>query len=272
MPVNRIDTAFEAIRGRQSRAFIPFLTAGDPDLTSTERMIMAAEEAGADIIELGFPFSDPVADGPTIQASYTRVLRKGQKTEDVFRMVGSLREKSDIPIVAMISYSLVFKMGVERFIQRSREVGIDGATIPDLPIEEMKDTLKSARANDFHVICFVTPATPYERRKKVVETAAGFIYYIAVRGITGERGDIPPDLEKNLTELRQMTEVPVAVGFGISTPDHARSVARVSDGVIVGSAIVRRIHAAVERGDDPVEDVRAFIAQMSNAVKGEMSC
>ncbi|MFW6456856.1 MAG: tryptophan synthase subunit alpha, partial [Planctomycetota bacterium] len=253
MTANRIDVRFEELREKEEAAFIPFLTAGDPDIDTTQRLIIAAEDAGADMIELGFPFSDPVADGATIQASYTRVLEQRQSTEDVFQLVESVRSDSDLPIVAMISYSLVYRMGPEDFLDRACEAGLDGATIPDLPVEEMEELQMKAHERNFHLICFVTPATGHQRRSRVVQLAGGFIYYIAVRGITGERTELPRDLADNLCDLKSLTDVPVAVGFGVSDPSQARAVAREADGVIVGSAIVRRINGAHQKGDDPVE-------------------
>jgi tryptophan synthase alpha chain len=270
--LNRIDNTFRKLRDRDESAFIPFLTAGDPDLETTGDLILAAEGAGADLIELGFPFSYPIADGPTIQASYTRVLERGQKTGEVFDLVGSVRQKSQIPIVAMISYSLVYRMGVGNFLDRCAECGIDGATIPDLPVEEMQRLQPEAQRRDQHLICFVTPATPRRRRSRILSLARGFIYYIAVRGITGARQALPPDLSENLKELKSLTDVPVAVGFGISEPEHARAVASEADGVIVGSAIVERIHRAHENGESPATVARDFIEDMAavtrNAQRG----
>jgi len=266
--MNRIDATFHALGTRGQPAFIPFLTAGDPDLETTENIIVQGQRAGADIIELGFPFSDPVADGPVIQASYTRVLQKGQRTEDVFRLVESVRAHSKLPIVAMISYSLVFRMGFERFLERALQAGFDGATIPDLPIEEAQELHHRARERDFRLICFVTPATTEARRAMVVTHAQGFIYYISVRGITGERNGLPEDLMRNLKQLKGLTDVPVAVGFGISNPDQARAVGKVADGVIVGSAIVKRIHDAVTQGQDPVRVATGFIETMAKAARG----
>ncbi len=266
--MNRIDATFDKLRSEGRAAFIPFVTAGDPSLTATEQIILAAEKAGADIIELGFPFSDPVADGPTIQASYTRALAGGQRTEDVFRMVESVRRSSEMPIVAMISYSLVYRMGFGRFLERACEAGLDGATIPDLPVEEMEELQGAAGERGFHLICFVTPATTDRRRLMVVRLARGFIYYISVRGITGARESLAPDLVENLEKLKSLTPVPVAVGFGISKPAHAEGVARVADGVIVGSALIRLIHEAVEGGEDPVAPAAEFIGRMARAAKG----
>jgi len=268
--VNRIDATFNRLREAEQAAFMPFLTAGDPDLATTAGIIRAAEMAGADVIELGFPFSDPIADGPVIQASYTRALAQGQRTEDVFRMVQSLRAKSEIAIVAMISYSLVFRMGFEAFLDRACRAGIDGATIPDLPVEETEAFHEAAEQRGFRLICFVTPATTEQRRSMILRLAGGFIYYISVRGITGERMSVPDDLGDNIRELKSRTDVPIAVGFGISTPRQAAVVARLADGVIVGSALVKRIHEAAESGHDPVTTAALFVAQMSAATKERM--
>ena len=266
--MNRVDERFQQLRKLGQPAFMPFITAGDPDLETTGNILLAAEKAGSDVIELGFPFSDPVADGPVIQVSYTRVFERGQRTEDVFRMVEKAREESDIPIVAMISYSLVYKMGFDRFVDRALRAGIDGATIPDLPVEEAEQFHQQALANDFRLICFVTPTTTPARRAMVVRVARGFIYYISVRGITGERDSLPADLRENIRGLRSETDVPVAVGFGVSTPAQARLVGELADGVIVGSAIVTRIHEASQRGEDPAAAAADFIGTMSQAAKG----
>ncbi len=265
--MNRIDAQFARLRDLNRAAFIPFLTAGDPDLDATLRVLQGAEEAGAALIELGFPFSDPVADGPTIQASYTRVLERGQRAAEVFELVRRARQDCTLPIVAMVSYSIVFRLGFEAFLDRALDCGIDGATIPDLPIEEAEPLFGLADERDFRLVCFATPATTASRRARVAEHAHGFIYYISVRGITGARSELPPDLVDHIAELKGATDVPVAVGFGISEPEHARAVARVADGVIVGSAIVRRMAAAAEVGGDAAQAALGFIRTMAAATR-----
>jgi len=269
--MNRIDERFKDLKAAAQSAFIPFLTAGDPDLNTTRKIILGAEKTGADIIELGFPFSDPVADGPVIQASYTRVLERGQRSEDVLRLVESVRRDSDIPIVAMISYSLVYRAGFDGFLDKAMAAGLDGATIPDLPIEEAAVCHELAADRGFRLICFVTPTTTEARRSQVVKYARGFIYYISVRGITGVRDAVPPDLHDNIEKLRSLADVPVAVGFGISQPAHARAVAGIADGVIVGSAIVSRIFGAVDSGADPVQAAVEFIGTMASATHSPAS-
>ncbi len=265
--MNRINKKFAELKKRGERAFIPFLTAGDPDIETTVDIIESADEAGADIIELGFPFSDPVADGPTIQASYSKVLGKGQKNEDVFRMVEKIRQKSSIPIVAMISYSLVFKMGFENFINRAVSSGIDGATIPDLPAEEAEKFVPDCDRHNFSLISFTTPGTSFRRREKLLSMGRGFVYYIAVRGITGQRASMPEDLNDNIEQIKKQTALPVSVGFGISNPTQAQAVAEVADGVIVGSAIMSRITDSVKNGKNPVNETLSFISELSGAVK-----
>ncbi len=265
--MNRIDARFRALADSHKAAFIPFLTAGDPDLEATRRVLENAADAGADLIELGFPFSDPIADGPTIQASYQRALSRGQTVAQVLEMVEAARRACTLPIVAMVSYSIVFKWGFEGFLDRALKAGLDGATVPDLPIEEAAAFFRVADGRDFRLICFVTPATTEPRRAMVAEHARGFIYYISVRGITGERAGVPSDLVQNIRELKSLTDVPVAVGFGVSTPEQAASVARAADGVIVGSAIVKRMARAAEQGADAAEVALSFIRQMAAAAK-----
>jgi tryptophan synthase alpha chain len=267
MKKNRIDARFEQLAAADRAAFIPFFTAGDPDAGTTVRLLRGCAEAGADVIELGFPFSDPIADGPTIQDSYHRVLSSGQTVEDVFDMVREARDGCGLPIVAMASYSIVFRIGFDRFVERCLEAGVDGATVPDLPIDEAAGMVENAADAGFRLICFCAPSTTPERQALVVEHAHGFIYYMAVRGITGERDSLPTDLFEHVQELRALTDTPVAVGFGISRPDQARVVGRVADGVIVGSAIVKRMAAAAAGGSEAAEAALSVIRQMSAAAR-----
>ena len=267
--MNRIDARFKELKSAGRAAFIPFFTAGDPDAETTVRLMAGAEEAGADVIELGFPFSDPIADGPTIQASYTRVLDRGQHVDEVFAMVRRAREAGcRLPVVAMISYSIVFRVGFEEFLDTAVEAGLDGATIPDLPVEEAARFFGPAAERNFRLVCFITPATAPARRAMVAHHAAGFIYYISVRGITGARASLPPDLAENLKQLRSLTSTPVAVGFGISTPEQAAAVARVADGVVVGSAFVRHVQEAASAGRDAAAAGLEFIRALASAVAG----
>ena len=266
--MNRITAKFHTLRTEGTPAFIPFLCAGDPDMATTQALIEEFDRRGADVIELGVPFSDPVADGPVIQAAYTRALDAGTRLAHVFDMVARLRRTCEIPIVAMVSYSIVFKHGVAEFIDHAADAGFDGATIPDLPIEEAGEVAEAAAARDFCNVAFATPLTTPARRRLVVERTAGFIYYISVAGITGTRDSLADDMAANVAELKAMGDLPVAVGFGVSSPEQAREVARVADGVIVGSAIVKRIAACGEKGENPVGPVGEFVGQLVSGTKG----
>jgi len=266
--MNRITAKFESLKAKGQPAFIPFLCAGDPDLATTAALIEEFDRQGADIIELGVPFSDPVADGPVIQAAYTRVLDRGLKLAQVFEMMRDLRTRCDIPIVAMVSYSIVFRRGAKQFIEEARDAGFDGATIPDLPIEEAGEVVQAAQEHGFFNIAFATPLTTPERRQLVVERSEGFIYYISVAGITGTRERLSEDIGPKVAELKSMTDTPVAVGFGVSTPEQAGQVGQMADGVIVGSAIVKQIARCIDQGEAVVAQVGDFTGQLARGAKG----
>jgi tryptophan synthase alpha chain len=220
---------------------MPFITAGDPDLETTRALILEMERRGADIIELGIPFSDPIADGPTIQSSFTRALAGGTTARAALAMVGQLRKGSQIPIVAMVSYSVVGKIGVSVFTHLAARAGVDGMIVPDLPVEEASDLIREARALDLCTIFLAAPTTPPERARLIVKHSTGFIYYISVTGTTGARASLPADMREKIAALKSLTDKPVALGFGVSTPEQAAVVGKVADGVIVGSAIMKKI-------------------------------
>jgi len=247
---------------------MPFLTAGDPDFDTTRELIVAAEKQGADLIELGIPFSDPIADGPTIQASFTHALEAGATVERAFRMVRELRRQSEIPVMAMVSFSIVHGVGTERFIDRAAEAGVDGMIVPDLPAEEAGEVQGMGQANGLHLILLVAPTTPPDRARLIAERSRGFIYYVSVAGTTGARDRLPDDMRENIERLRTMTDTPIALGFGVATPEHAAAVAAVADGVIVGSAIVKRI-AALRDGPRKrlVSEVADFIGTLAAGAK-----
>ena len=221
--MSRINNIF-----KKRKALITFITAGDPSLAATEKLIYQLEESGADIIELGIPFSDPLADGPVIQASHHRALKKGVSLADVFKLVAKVRKKTQVPICFMLSYNLVLKYGVGEFYKEAARVGVDGAIIPDLPPEE------SRVAN----IYLVAPTSTEKRIKLAARKSSGFIYLISVTGITGKRDKLAENLKPLIRKIRKYSKLPVAVGFGISKPAQAAAVAKIADGVIVGSAIV----------------------------------
>jgi tryptophan synthase alpha chain len=238
---NRIEQAFEELRRSGRKALMPFLTAGDPDLATTAALIREMVSRGASLIELGLPYSDPVADGPTIQASYTRALDGGTTLDGIFAMVRQLRQDCQAPISAMGSFSLVTRRGMDRFLDDAQAAGIDGLIIPDLPLEECDAMAAGAARRGLSHIMLVAPTSPWERAARIARRSTGFLYYVSVAGITGERKELPADIVCHVERLRQETKVPVCVGFGISRPEHVRQVTAVADGAIVGSAIVRRI-------------------------------
>ncbi|MCF6158723.1 MAG: tryptophan synthase subunit alpha [wastewater metagenome] len=267
--MNRIDEKFRELKGKGKPAFIPFITAGDPDLQTTKDLILEFEKRGADIIELGIPFSDPIADGPIIQASYSRALTKGIKVVEILDMISLLRRESNIPIVSMVSYSIVYKQGYQTFIERARDAGLDGFTIPDLPVEENDEIFEIAKKYDFKIVCFIAPTTTDQRMLSITRKTQGFLYYISVVGITGVRDTLPDDILQNINKLKQKTNVPISVGFGVSTPEHARMVGNVADGVIVGSAIVREIEKNITKSrNELVKNVGGLVGELVLGVKG----
>ena len=238
---NRIDAKFADLRAKGKKAFIPYVTAGDPDADTTVEIALALEKSGADLIELGVPYSDPLADGPVIQDAFTRVLSRGWRVADTFAVARRIRERSEVPLVTMVSYSLVYRYGPERYVREAQAAGIDGAIVPDLGVAEGGGFLAEAARRDFKTVLLVAPTTEPEREREIVERSTGFVYCISVVGITGEREGLPPELKNHVARLKRLTARPVCVGFGVSRPEHVRSVAAIADGVIVGSAIVRLI-------------------------------
>lgn len=242
--MNAIDRGFADVRARKAKAFMPFLTAGDPDIQTTPVLAKALIASGATMLEIGFPYSDPIADGPVVQASYTRALARGLHLDDVFRCAHTIATAHPtIPLAAMTSYSLVHRRGPERFVGQAIEAGFAGAIVPDLPVEEATSLADVCKKRDFKLILLVTPTTSPERAKRIVAAASGFVYCVSVTGITGERAVIPPALLDQLASLRQQTSLPLCVGFGISKPEHVHLLRDHADGVIVGSAFVRQVEA-----------------------------
>ena len=247
---------------RNGKAFIPFITAGDPDLASTERFVLAMAEAGADLIEIGIPFSDPIAEGVVIQEADIRALRSGTTTDKVFEMVKSLRQKTDIPLVFMTYLNIVFYYGYERFFARCAEVGISGIIIPDLPYEEKNECAGIAAEHQVEIVSMIAP-TSRERIQTIASDAEGFLYVVSSMGVTGVRQKITTDLKTIVGQIREVTSLPAAIGFGISTPGQASDMAAISDGAIVGSAIVRLVAEYGREAEDPV---REYVRQMAGAV------
>jgi tryptophan synthase alpha chain len=266
--MNSIDSLFQRLRAAKRAAFMPFVTAGDPDLAFTRDLLPAAAAAGADLFEIGFPFSDPIADGPVIQASYTRALDKKLRLADVF---AALRDVSSLPawntpLVAMASYSLMYRKGPAAFMDAARAAGVSGAVVPDLPVEEAEELAQLARARDFKLILLVTPTTSPHRAERVVKACGGFVYVVSVVGITGAREALPAALREQLARLRTMTDLPLCVGFGVSRPEQARELKDIADGVIVGSAVVKKLEAAATDRAGALANVCQLVRELRAAL------
>ncbi|MDH7570168.1 MAG: tryptophan synthase subunit alpha [Armatimonadota bacterium] len=246
--MTRIGRKFEELGGRE-RALVCFFTAGDPSLTATEQLVLQAVESGADIVELGVPFSDPIADGPSIQAASLRALAAGTTLAGVLELVHRLREKTPTPLILMTYYNPVLRYGVERFAADAAAAGADGVIPSDLPPEEADEWLTPARRHRLDTIFLLAPTSTDARIQRVAERASGFIYCVSRTGVTGTRAALPNDLQQLVTRIRGMASQPVAVGFGISTPEHVRQVTRFADAAVVGSALVDVV--ARTRGPSP---------------------
>ena len=266
--MSAIDDLFSRLQIGGRKAFMPFITAGDPDLEFTADCLRQLDAAGCHLIELGIPYSDPIADGPTIQASYTRALQADTTLDAIFDMAGRVSPELDAPIVCMVSFAIIYRLGLEEFIKRAVAAGFAGAIVPDLTVEEADDFAKLCRQTDFSLILLVTPTTPVERAAQIAAQSTGFVYYVSITGITGERTELPTELADNLSSLRARTDLPICVGFGISTPEHARLLKPVADGLIVGSAIVRRMADVTDdvSRERTLKEIGEFAAKMIKAV------
>ena len=267
-PMNPIDALFARLRSQNRKAFIPFLPAADPDLAFTAAALPAVASAGASLIELGVPFSDPIADGPVIQASYTRALRGGFKLDAMFDAVKGITSGPAwaTPVVAMGSYSLVHKRGPERFIGDCLAAGIHGAVVPDLPVEEADELSKRCRDRDFKLILLVTPTTAPARMAKIAAACGGFVYVVSVVGVTGQRAAAAETVAAVTSKLRTMTDLPLCVGFGVSKPEHVRELAPVCDGVIVGTALVTHLEKAAEGREQALAAITEQVRELSGAL------
>ena len=239
--MGRIEETFARLRYNKEKALITYIMAGDPDLDTTGSLIVAIERAGADILELGVPFSDPVADGPTIQRASDRALKSKTSLKKVMSLVKKIRRKVTVPIIVMTYYNIIFQYGLERFPVEAVSAGIDGAIIPDLPPEEAEEFISYARAAYLDTVFLLAPTSTEERIKKVTSVSSGFVYYVSMTGITGARLANLQEIKGRIPQIQKHTDLPVAVGFGISSSDEARKISRWADGVIVGSALVRLI-------------------------------
>jgi tryptophan synthase alpha chain len=258
--LTKISKTFERLKAQGKKAFIPYIMAGDPSFRKTKDVVLLFEECGADIVELGVPFSDPLADGPTIQRASERSLKNGTTLRKVVAFVKDLRQVTQVPLVLMTYFNPVFKYGQEDFIKDTTAAGVDGVIIPDLPPDEAGDFIGLSRKSGLATIFLLAPTSTGDRISKVSGASSGFIYYVSITGITGTGLLLDGSMESLISDIRQHTGKPVAVGFGISTPTDASAVAAISDGVIVGSAIVKMLH-------ETPDELKSYLLGLREAIK-----
>ncbi len=259
--MSRIDDLFRQLRREQKTALMPFVTGGYPSLETTGEVLPALERAGASIVEIGFPFSDPIADGPVIAASMHEALQRGATPSGLFDCVSSLRESLSLGLVAMVSESIVWRIGTDRFVQRAAEAGFDGLIVPDMDPDDADDLYAAVEDADLALSLLIAPASSDARIEKLVARCRGFVYLLARAGITGE-SDRAPEIAGPVERLRSMTDLPIAVGFGVSSPAHVRAVTQHADAAIVGSALVRRMGEA----DDPTGAAESFVRELATGL------
>ncbi len=262
---NRLNTTFQRLRTNGEKALIAYLMAGDPTLADTEHLVPALEDAGADIIELGVPFSDPIADGPVIQQAAERALRCGTSLRTILPMVARLRTRTQVPLVLMAYYNNIHAFGADRFCREAAAAGVDGLIVPDMPPDEAGPLRGPAEEAGLKLIFLLAPTSTAERRAFVAGQSSGFVYYVSLTGITGAKLCNVADVGANVEKIRKISKTPVAVGFGVATPEDARNVAAVADGVIVGSAIVKQI-AAHQQDPGMVGRVAGFVRSLKAAM------
>lgn len=268
--MNRIDETFAHLAQDGRKGLFPFLVAGQPDLETTIKLILRFQELGASGIELGFPFSDPVADGPVITGAFDAALAKGCTVQKIFQSLREAKDRITLSLIAMVSVSIVYRFGIDRFLDYARDAGMAGLIIPDLSLEEAQAVADKAAVRDLRLVMLVAPTSSHARQEQIARAATGFLYYMSVAGITGERDTLPADLVGNVRELKDLSGKPVVVGFGIKNPSQVRLVCSAADGVIVGSAFVRRISQAVEAGlsqDDLVDQVGNSLRELLSGLE-----
>jgi tryptophan synthase alpha chain len=256
----RISGTFRRLREERKKAFIPYMMAGDPSLEKTGDIVLLFEKCGADIVELGIPFSDPLADGPTIQRASERALKNGVTLRKVISLIKGLRQITRIPLVLMTYFNPVFRYGTSDFIRDAVAAGVDGTIIPDLPPDEAGEFIKISRATGLDTIFLLAPTSTEDRIKKVTRASSGFIYYVSITGITGANLLLDGSMEALIGNIKRYTDKPIAVGFGISGPGEASAVARISDGVIVGSAIVKKLH-------ETPDELKSYLRSLREAIQ-----
>lgn len=264
-PANRIDATFARLNAKGEKALITYLMAGDPSLADTEALVLALERAGADLIELGVPFSDPIADGPVIQQAAERALRSGASLRKILQTVRALRARTQIPLVLMAYYNTIHALGEASFCREAVLAGVDGLIVPDMPPEEAGPLRPGAAESGLRLIFLLAPTSTAERRATVIKQSGGFVYYVSLTGITGAKLTDLGEVKQNVARIKKAGQLPVAVGFGVATPEDAARVAQMADGVIVGSAIVKKI-AECQEGSRMPELVGDFVRSLKGAM------
>ncbi len=264
MWVSRIQSRFKTLKDMDKKALITFVTAGDPDIGTTRKLVLEMEKKGADIIELGIPYSDPIAEGPVIQAANTRALKNNIRIRDIMEMVRELREVTEIPLVFLLYFNCILQYGIESFFKDCSAIGLDGVIIPDLPFEERDEIESMMSLYPVDVISLVSP-TSKERTEKVAKSAQGFLYCVSSLGVTGVRDDFNTDFEEFFSYIDRFSTIPKAIGFGISTPEHIRKLKKYADGLIVGSAIVRQVENS-RSADEALMKVGNFVEILRRAM------
>lgn len=264
--MNRITEKFDTLRKKNEKALIVYLTAGDPSLAVTRELIPALEKAGADILEIGVPFSDPTADGPVIQAAAQRALKNGTTLAGVLQLVERVRKLSQIPIVLFGYFNPIFAYGVEKFAIDARRSGVDGVLVVDLPLEEAQELRRYSDPSGIDFISLLAPTTDIKRTKSITAKAAGFLYYVSITGVTGTAAPEASDIKIAVNKIRKITKLPIAVGFGITKPEQAKAIGEIADGIVVGSAIVRLIDEN-RNNPDLIKIVSEYVKKIKHALR-----
>lgn len=264
--MNRLAKLNQSLKTSKKKSLVAYITAGYPNIKTIQDLVLELEASGVDIIELGMPFSDPIADGTTIQKSSFLSLANGMTMKAFFDSVAKIRKKTEVPLVIMTYYNLIFKYGLKQFAQKAKVSGLDGVIVPDLPLEESADLQKALNLENINLIFLVSPLTDEKRLKKIISVASGFIYYVSLTGVTGARKALAGDIKSKVKIIKKMSKLPVYVGFGISTPAQAKEISKIADGVIVGSAIIKKIEANYGK-----KDFLPQIAQLISSLRKSVS-
>jgi tryptophan synthase alpha chain len=263
--MGRIGKKFESLSAKNEKALIVYLTAGDPSLDTTKKLILGLDNAGVDILEIGVPFSDPTADGPVIQAASQRALKNGTTLKSVLNMVADIRRVSEIPIVLFGYFNPIFAFGVKKFAKTAKKAGVDGVLVVDLPPEEAPELRIHTDAAGLDFISLVAPTTGKERLRNILKSATGFLYYISITGVTGTAASRTEDIAREVSKIRKLTEMPIAVGFGISNAEQAKEIGAIADGIVIGSAVVKLIDEN-RNSDDLTEIVCEYVKNIKQSL------